>query len=162
MFLAIGLFLGIAASSLLGADYQIKGNVDRRFVLLFALVGLGALFGTVAIAVGDPQRREVALILAGCCGLAFTATGFMVALGSMGGDGPVRRVFSYSTDEVLLLANAAERNGQYEMAIQRLEELQERLDGAAARKQLQERIKRLQSLQGGLPQAPMSRATSAS
>ncbi|PQM26636.1 hypothetical protein CVO77_16640 [Sphingopyxis lindanitolerans] len=148
VFMSIGLFLGILASAALGAKYNVTGNIDRRFALLFALAGLGALFGLIAVVVTEEERRIAAGAVAFCFGGAFLATGLFVAAGSADPH------YSYSTDEVLMLANAAEQAGQYEIAIDRLEELDRRLTSADASERLQKRVQKIRDLQAGDPARP--------
>lgn len=137
VFISIGLFFGILASAALGAKYNISGNVDRRFALLFGLAGAATAFGLLMVIVTDEARRiaagSVALALAG----AFIVTGFFVAVGS------IERAPRYSADEILLLANAAEQAGQYEIAIDRLEELDDRLSSGEGSERIQKRIRKI-------------------
>ncbi len=140
--MAIGIFLGILASSMLGARYNVTGNVDRRFALLYALLGISFFFGIVAVIVSDEKRREASLILGGISGAAFLIAGFAVAVGSSPNVGS-----RYSTDEILLLANAAERRGQYETALDRLAELESRMPTSGARAAIKQRIERVQAAQ---------------
>jgi len=146
--LAMGVFVGIVASALLGAKYQITGNVDRQFALLYGLAGAGCVFGLIAILVGEDKRRQVAVAGAAAAAVLFCLAGFFVAVGSS------KDVYNYSADEVLLLANDAERRGQYETAIDRFQELKGRLNAQGARDSIQKRIDRLQAAQAGVNVAP--------
>lgn len=101
------------------------------------------LFGLLAILVDDNDRRQVALLGAGVAVLIFCLSGVAIGIGSS------RHVYNYSTDELLLLANDAERRGQYETAIDRLQELEGRLNGQAAQDNVAKRINRLQTAQSG-------------
>lgn len=149
--LTVGTFIGIAASALLGAQYSITGDVDRRFALLYILAGGAAFFGLLAVTVGDENRRSVALAIAGASAVVFALAGFAVAISSAEGSE------QYSTDEVLVLANVAERNGQYETAIDRLKELARRVEGQPAREAIRVRIARLQRAQIGPAQPAVAR-----
>jgi len=142
--LALGVFIGIVASALLGAKYQITGDVDRRFVLLYVLAGLGGLFALTAVMIPDEKRRDVASSTAGVFAALFLVSGFAISLGT------ISRPDQYSTDEILLLANSAEQRGQYETAIDRLEQLRGRLNAQAAQDVIQKRIDRLQAAQSGI------------
>lgn len=132
--LSIGLFIGIAASAALGAKYQVTGNVDRRFALLYAIAGFAAFFGIVSIFVDDRNRRETALALAGSAAGIFILSGFFVAIGSQEPE-PI-----YSEEEILILANDAEQKGRYELAIKRLAEMQTRTRDDEAHRRLADRI----------------------
>lgn len=148
VFMSIGLFLGILASAALGAQYSITGNVDRRFALLYGLAGSAAVFGLLAVAVSDEARRNAAGAVAFCFGGAFLVTGLFVAGGS------TETRYEYSTDEVLMLANAAEQAGQYEIAIDRLEELDKRLNDVDGSERVRKRIKKIRGWQAGDPARP--------
>ena len=128
---------------MLGARYYVTGNVDRRFILLYGLVGIEALFGLLAYFTADKYRREVALSLAAATGIIFCISGLAIGLGS------AERLEQYSTDEILVLADFAERNGQYETATDRLEELNRRVKNTTARESIKKRINRLEALQAG-------------
>lgn len=141
--LSLGIFIGVAISATLGATYNITGNVERRFALLFGLVGMGGMFGLVAVFSDDENRQQAAATMALGATVIFLVVGLFVALGSVDRD-PV-----YSTDEILLLANSAEKSGQYQTAIDRLEELQQRLDSTEARNAVGARIDKLQAAQAG-------------
>ena len=140
--LSLGVFVGIAASAALGAKYEITGNVDRRFALLYGLAAVAALFGIIAVLVADEKRREVALVIAGCAGGIFLLSGFAVGLGASTSHS------RYSTDEILLLANEAERKGQYDTALDRLKELQLMVEATSSQEAIQRRIDRIQAAQG--------------
>lgn len=140
--MTIGIFIGILASSLLGAKYDVTGDVDRRFALLYGLGGIAALFGLIAVMVGDEKRRDVSLVLAGSTGTIFLIAGAAVAIGSSPNAGG-----AYSADEILLLANAAEQRGQYETALERLAELEVRLEAEGAQEAIRQRINRVQAAQ---------------
>lgn len=142
--LSMGVFIGILASAVLGATYNVTGDVDRRFALLYGLAGAGCLFTLVAILVGDDDRRQVALLGAGAAAILFCLSGLGIGLSSAKG------VYNYSADEILLLANDAERRGQYETAIDRLRELKSRLNAQAAQDNVQKRIDRLEAAQSGV------------
>ncbi len=146
--LSLGVFVGIGASALLGAKYDIQGNVDAKFALLYGLAGLAALFGVLAVIVGDEKRREAAIALALATGTVFLFSGLAIGMGSIGPH-PV-----YSTDEIMLLAKSAEARGQYETAIDRLEEVLSRVNEDSAKQGLAERIKRLQIAQAAGPLPP--------
>ena len=142
--LTIGIFLGILTSAVLGVQYSITGNVDRRFALLYGLAGVAALFALTAIAVVDAKRREVALALAASAAGLFLVSGFVVGLSSVE---PAER---YSNDEILLLANDAEQRGRFDLAIERLEELNRRVRDDQASKILEGRISKIQDMQRGI------------
>lgn len=148
VFMSIGLFLGILASAALGAEYNITGNVDRRFILLYGLAGGAAAFGLLAVFVTEEARRDAAGIAALGFGGAFIATGFVVAMGS------AEREPRYSSDEILMLADAAEQAGQYETAIDRLEELDGRLSNVEASERIRSRIQKIRNWQAGDPPRP--------
>lgn len=143
VFLSIGVFIGIVASAGLGAKYQITGDVDRRFALLYGLAAVAAGFGLIAVFVSDPARRDVAGVVAAAFGAVFIAAGLFVGVGS------AEREPRYSADEILILANAAEQAGQYETAIDRLEELDARLPGEDASERVQKRIRKIRERQAG-------------
>jgi hypothetical protein len=143
VYLSLGVFVGVAVSAMLGATYNITGNVDRRFALLYGLGAIGALFGLIAIISQNDQRQQMAAAMAlGAAGL-FLLSGFAVALGS------ADRAPDFSTDEILLLADSAENSGQVQTAIDRLEELKQRLNNTEARTKVQRRIDKLQASQAG-------------
>lgn len=141
VYLAIGVFLGIVASAALGARYEITGNVDRRFALLFSLAGMAAVFGTLATFMKDEPRRKVAILMTAIFGAGFVMTGFVVMAGSSPG------ASRYSSDEILLLANSAEQKGQYETAIERLGEFKQGLPDEKAQQLVEERIDALRRKQ---------------
>lgn len=142
--LALGVFMGIAASALAGAKYEITGDVDRRFILLYILAGVGGLFALIAVMIADEKRRDVASSTAGVFAALFVVSGIAISLGT------ISRPDQYSADEILLLANSAEQRGQYETAIDRLEEFRSRLKAQAAQEQITKRIDRLQAAQSGV------------
>lgn len=143
VYLSLGVFVGVAVSALLGATYNVTGDVDRRFALLYGLAAIGGVFGLLAVFSQSDQRQQMAAGMAFASAGLFLVTGFAVALGS--GD----RVPRYSTDEILLLADSAEQAGQFQTAIDRLQELEARLDSAEAQTKVQRRIDRLQGMQAG-------------
>lgn len=145
VFLAIGVFLGMVASALAGANYNVTGNVDAKWALLFGLAGLVGLFGVVAVLTNSDAKQQIAVGLSCGAGVLFFLTGFAVAVGSQ------RETYSYSTDEVLQLAQSAEQRGQYEIAITRLKEARDRVDSAPGRLALERRIAKLQAIQSGAP-----------
>ncbi len=142
--LSLGVFVGVAISAALGATYNVTGNVDRRFALLYGLAGAGAFFALLAILIKDDARQQMAAAAAFGTGVIFLIAGAVVAAGA--GD----RVPQYSTDEVLILANSAEQSRQFETAIDRLKELEQRLDSPEAREAIRVRIKKLKAMQAGI------------
>lgn len=145
--LAIGVALGMVASASAGATYNVTGNVDAKWALLFGLVALVSLFGLLAIFANSEAGQQIAAFGACGVGVLFVLTGIAIGLGSQ------REVYTYSTDEVLQLASSAEQRGQYELAITRLEEARDRVEGAPARYALQQRIAKLRAVQSGSPKA---------
>lgn len=143
--LAIGVFLGMVASASAGATYNVTGNVDAKWALLFGLAGLVGLFGLIAAFSNSDARQQIAFTVSGGAGVLFLITGFAIALGSQA------PVYNYSTDEILQLAQSAEQRGQYEIAITRLEEAHRRLESTPGRLALKRRIARLQAIQSGAP-----------
>lgn len=143
VFLSFGMFLGIAASAALGARYHITGNVDRSYLLLFSIVGCALFCAVLAYITNDENRRAVAGIAALCFGAAFLLTG--IAYGFAGRD-PTP---SYSFEEVAALAERAERIGDYETALQRLRELEDRVETDQARDAISQRVASVQSKQIG-------------
>lgn len=109
--MAIGVFIGAALSGLLGAKYELTGNVDGRYVVLFALIGGAIAFGLFAVLLGQKEKREIAGAIAACFGLAFLLAGFVIAAGSARGPS-----LDLSTDDWRVLAQAADRRGDYEAA----------------------------------------------
>ena len=81
--------------------------------------------------------------MAAAAGFGFLLTGFVVAMGS------AHNASAYSSDEILLLANAAEQRGQYETAIERLQELEGRIDAPAEHAAIAKRIAALRGAQTG-------------
>jgi hypothetical protein len=146
--LSIGVFLGMAASAALGARYVITGDVDRRFALLYALAGGAAFFCFLTVIVSDEERRIASGTAALAFGGAFLVSGFFVAMGS------IERAKIYSADEILLLAATAEEKGQYEVALERYDELQSRLHDDKGIERIERRIERIRELQAGEPIRP--------
>lgn len=141
--LAIGTFIGIAASALLGAKYNITGDVDRRFALLYGLAGGAGVFALLGVFIGDEKRRDAASIAS----LIFV--GLFLVTGMVVGAGTIEPSPQYSTDEILVLADTAEQRGQFETAIDRLEELKDRLRSKPAADEVQKRIDRLEAARSG-------------
>ncbi|HEX8419453.1 MAG TPA: hypothetical protein VF638_05510 [Sphingomonas sp.] len=145
---AVGIFLGVAASSFSRAQYNISGNIDRQFVLLFALLAVTVVFGLLAALLGDPKRRDAAGMIGLCFGLVFLAAGAMVAAGAS----PAQDQPKFSTDELLLVAGRAEQQGKPDVAIAHLERLATQLASSEARAQVRQRIRKLEQAQAGTSQ----------
>jgi len=143
--ISIGLFLGVGISSLLNADLQITGNVDNRYALLFSLVGIAFFFGIVATVVPDDKRRNIAATSAGIATFIFLACGLAIGINASVSGGPP--TYEVTTDELVLLANAAEQRRAYGEAIGYLERLRHRNLPQAAYPQIRTRIQRLEALQ---------------
>ncbi|EQB12668.1 hypothetical protein [Sphingobium lactosutens] len=141
--MSIGLFLGIVASAALGAQYQITGNIDRQFALLFGLAGLAAVFAFTAIFLPDVDRRNVAMSASLGSALAFCATGLFIVLGAV-----PNVTNQYSTDEIAVLADHAQRSGQKQLAIERLQELSNRAYSTTVKRQIAQRIREIEESQG--------------
>ena len=141
--IAVGLFLGICASAILGAKYSITGDVDRRFVLLYSLAAIGGLFGILAYFTSDENRRNVALSFAVGTGFIFCLSGFAIGMGAM------EREEQYSTDELLILADFAQQHHQYEIAIDRLKQLDRRIANQATSEKIKNRISKIEATQAG-------------
>jgi cytochrome bd-type quinol oxidase subunit 2 len=142
--LSCGVFLGMLASGFAGAHYNITGNVDRQFALLFTLAGIAVLFALFAVFVVEEKKRTAAGTAAGMAFCAFIIVGFAVVLGTF------PKSYDYSSEELLLLAATAERQGQYDRAIERLHALEEKLTNADAQAAVSRRIAKLEAVQGGI------------
>lgn len=137
--LSLGVFIGVAVSSLLGAEYEVKGDFDSSYALLFALVGAFVIFGLLAVITTGEAAGWLTL------GSAALFVIFAISLFLSKSDPR----YTYSTDEVLILANNAERRGEIERAVERLEELRQRISNTAAHSHIQRRIDRLEAERAG-------------
>jgi MFS family permease len=140
--LSVGIFIGAASSALLAARYEITGNVDARFVLLFSLVVLLLVFALLAVLLTDAKKRESAGVVAWVLTGLFCLTGLAIGLGSL------EREPSVSTDELLALARDAEGRGDFERAIDLSRRAKERVPDAL-RGEVEKRISELERRQIG-------------
>jgi cytochrome bd-type quinol oxidase subunit 2 len=109
--LSLGVFVGAGVSALLGARYEISGNIDAKYSLLFffAFVALG--FAAAGTMLKDKGRREFAATAAAASAGLFLLVGFAFALGSAD---PNRGL---TDDNLILLASSAEQKSDYVAAI---------------------------------------------
>lgn len=121
--ISLGVFLGVAASTFSKAQYNITGNVDARYLLLFALVAATAAFALLAALAGTEAKRDTAGVAAMGFGGVFLISGMAIGIGS------VERDPYLSVDETLLLATASEQQQDFDRATDLLKTLYARLDG---------------------------------
>lgn len=142
--LSVGVFIGIAASALLGTRYEIKGQVNAKYLLLLCIFSAAVVFAAVALLFRDEQRRAIAT------GTALVAVAVFCITGLGFGLAGARSPESYSTDEIMALADRAQQSGQYEVALTRLEEVRSRMKSDAAATAIQKRIESISLLQAGV------------
>lgn len=119
--LSIGVFIGAALSMALQTRYQLTGNFNSSYALLFFLAAGALVFFGFATLLDDREKRDAATWPAGIFTGVFLLTGLVIGLGS------IERAPSLTKDEIIILVNAAENRGDFETAIGHLEQL--RLQG---------------------------------
>lgn len=124
--ICIGFFVGVISSALINTRYQITGNFDSRYAILFSLIAISLAFGLMAVLLSDVKKREAAGAAAGIGVVVFAFAGFGIGLGS------IDRNLDLTTDEVAALAARAEQRGEYEKALAHLRNLQMRLNGESS------------------------------
>lgn len=141
VFVSIGVFLGILASAVAGAEYHITGNIDRRYAILFAILTCAVASVILAMVFKDDGRQTVASACAAGFMLIFFFGGAAVAVGES------ERRYEYTIDEVSLLADRAEKMGDYTTALDRLNELNGRVRSYGGNERIRKRVERIQALQ---------------
>lgn len=132
--MALGFTVGAGVTAALGATYNVTGNVDRQFALLYGVAGAAAVFALAGVLTGDDKRRSAAFTAASAFGVVFFAVGFAVSLGSM------KSVEVITDSERSLLASSAEQSGDIDRAIEHLQSLAASADSMVIAKAYRDRI----------------------
>ena len=127
--MSFGFFAGALANGLSGANYQIKGDLDARYALLFSLIALFVIFALLSAFFTEDKRRESAGNAAWAMFGLFLVTGFVLSIGYIWSTS--ERSPSLSTDELMVLARNAEARGEFERAINYTQQIKIRLPSSA-------------------------------
>lgn len=141
VFVSVGVFLGILASAAAGAEYQITGNIDRRYAILFAILICALICVSLAVVVKDIGRQTVAASCAAGFMVILFFGGLAVAVGEAGPN------YQYTIDEISMLADRAQNMGDYDTALDRLDELDARIRSNEGNEKIRKRVEQIRALQ---------------